>query len=163
MRSRRRSPHPHSTAIGHRRLREARRPARTARRSASRLAADRLRRVRDRDADPGAEARLYTGVEPAPTKPVDEATQADDYVRRSQLAACQPLGRGMLIFFHVTDESAVHRAADRALLPERPAEGEPAARSPLRPGRPKTARYNAIRDRRAAFEGQYLAYTFFQA
>ena len=38
-------------------------------------------------------------------RPVSERRQADDYVEAIRLAACQPLVR-MLIFFHVTDESA---------------------------------------------------------
>ena len=44
----------------------------------------------------------YTGSEPI--RPVDAATQAEDYVEAMQLATCQPLVR-MLLFFHVTDES----------------------------------------------------------
>jgi hypothetical protein len=51
---------------------------------------------------PPEHAGTYTGNEP--TQPVDERTQADDYVEALQLAACQPLVR-MLLFFHVTDES----------------------------------------------------------
>ena len=69
-------------------------------------AADLLRRVRRRVADPGGEAALYTGTEPATTKPVDEATQADVLPRRrSQLAFCQPNVRGLFLF-HAVDETA---------------------------------------------------------
>jgi hypothetical protein len=53
---------------------------------------------------PPADAHAYTGAEPATTKPVDAATQEDDYVQAMRMAACQPLVR-MLLFFHVSDES----------------------------------------------------------
>ncbi len=36
---------------------------------------------------------------------MSERRQADDYVEAIRLASCQPLVR-MLVFFHVTDESA---------------------------------------------------------
>jgi hypothetical protein len=51
---------------------------------------------------PADQASAYTGSEPI--RPVDTATQAEDYVEAMQLATCQPLVR-MLLFFHVTDES----------------------------------------------------------
>jgi hypothetical protein len=54
---------------------------------------------------PRAELSLYSGVRARSIHPVSESRQADDYVEAIHLAACQPLVR-MLIFFHVTDESA---------------------------------------------------------
>ncbi len=54
---------------------------------------------------PRAELDLYSGVRPDSIRPVSELRQADDYVEAIRLAACQPLVK-MLIFFHVTDESA---------------------------------------------------------
>ena len=55
---------------------------------------------------PRSELDLYSGVRPRSIRPVSETRQADDYVDAIRLAACQPLVR-MLIFFHVTDESAL--------------------------------------------------------
>ncbi len=55
---------------------------------------------------PAAKAKLYTGTEPATTKPVDEATQALYYTQAIQLAFCQPNVMGLLLF-HVTDETAL--------------------------------------------------------
>ena len=55
---------------------------------------------------PAAKASLYTGTEPATTKPVTEATQAAYYRRALQLAFCQPNVTGLL-FFHSHDESAL--------------------------------------------------------
>jgi hypothetical protein len=55
---------------------------------------------------PRSELALYSGVKPESIRPVSEVRQADDYVTAIHLAACQPLVR-MLIFFHVTDESAL--------------------------------------------------------
>jgi len=52
---------------------------------------------------PAAKAKLYTGTEPATTKPVDEATQAQYYSQAVQLAFCQPNVMGILLF-HVADE-----------------------------------------------------------
>ncbi len=57
---------------------------------------------------PPSEQGAYTGVEPAPTKPVDSDTQGANYVDAMRLATCQPLVR-MLLFFHVTDESDLGR------------------------------------------------------
>jgi hypothetical protein len=49
-------------------------------------------------------AALYTGTEPATTKPVDEATQAVYYREAVQLAFCQPTVRGLFLF-HSLDET----------------------------------------------------------
>jgi hypothetical protein len=46
---------------------------------------------------------LYTGTEPATTKPVDELTQGDYYTQAVQLAFCQPNVRGLFLF-HTVDE-----------------------------------------------------------
>ncbi|HWE81280.1 MAG TPA: hypothetical protein VG265_06500 [Gaiellaceae bacterium] len=54
---------------------------------------------------PHRDLALYSGSRAPSIKPVSEVRQADDYVAAIRLAACQPLVR-MLIFFHVTDESA---------------------------------------------------------
>ena len=47
---------------------------------------------------PTSKAGLYTGTEPATTKPVPEATQADYYEEALALAFCQPNVVGMLLF-----------------------------------------------------------------
>ena len=52
---------------------------------------------------PAAQAKLYTGTEPATTKPVDEATQSLYYSQAVQLAFCQPNVMGLFLF-HVVDE-----------------------------------------------------------
>ena len=52
---------------------------------------------------PPGKAGLYSGSEPATTKPVDEVTQAAYYTRALQLAFCQPTVAGLL-FFHAVDE-----------------------------------------------------------
>ncbi len=55
---------------------------------------------------PAAKASLYTGTEPATTKPVDEATQAAYYREGLQMAFCQKTVLGVLLF-HVVDEKAL--------------------------------------------------------
>jgi hypothetical protein len=53
---------------------------------------------------PEAERSLYTGTEPATTKPVDEATQGKYYREALALAFCQPNVEGMLLF-HAFDDA----------------------------------------------------------
>jgi hypothetical protein len=55
---------------------------------------------------PPAKQHLYTGDEPATTKPVPEATQAAYYRQGIQLAFCQPNVRGLFLF-HAFDEIAL--------------------------------------------------------
>lgn len=55
---------------------------------------------------PAAKASLYTGKEPATTKPVDEATQASYYHDALALAFCQPNTKAFF-FFHAFDEPAL--------------------------------------------------------
>jgi hypothetical protein len=55
---------------------------------------------------PQAKARLYTGTEPATTRPVDEATQAQMYAQAMQMAFCQKTVMGLFLF-HVQDEAAL--------------------------------------------------------
>jgi hypothetical protein len=55
---------------------------------------------------PLAKTTLYTGTEPATTKPVEESTQAVYYARALQLAFCQPTVTGVLLF-HAVDEQAL--------------------------------------------------------
>jgi hypothetical protein len=55
---------------------------------------------------PAVKASLYTGAEPATTKPVSEATQAAYYRSAIQLAFCQPRVAG-LFFFHTVDEAGL--------------------------------------------------------
>ncbi|HEY2327248.1 MAG TPA: hypothetical protein VGH52_07165 [Gaiellaceae bacterium] len=55
---------------------------------------------------PAAKASLYTGTEPATTKPVDEATQAAYYRQAMQMSFCQKTVLGLLLF-HVVDEKAL--------------------------------------------------------
>src|SRR2546423_6391033 len=52
---------------------------------------------------PSEKTSLYTGAEPATTKPVDEATQAAYYRSAIQLAFCQPRVSGLFLF-HTVDE-----------------------------------------------------------
>jgi hypothetical protein len=52
---------------------------------------------------PAAKQALYTGTEPATTKPVPEATQAAYYREAVQLVFCQPNVRGLFLF-HTVDE-----------------------------------------------------------
>ncbi len=47
---------------------------------------------------PSDKASLYTGAEPATTRPVNEATQAAYYQQALALAFCQPTVDGMLLF-----------------------------------------------------------------
>ena len=55
---------------------------------------------------PAAKAPLYTGTEPATTKPVDEAVQAQMYLQAMQMTFCQPTVLGILLF-HLQDEAAL--------------------------------------------------------
>jgi hypothetical protein len=55
---------------------------------------------------PAAKASLYTGTEPAGTRPVDEATQAAFYEEALALAFCQPTVQGVLLFLS-RDERAL--------------------------------------------------------
>jgi hypothetical protein len=52
---------------------------------------------------PASKASLYVGTEPATTKPVDDATQAQMYAQAMQMTFCQPTVLGLLLF-HVQDE-----------------------------------------------------------
>lgn len=56
---------------------------------------------------PPEKASLYTGTEPALTKPVDETTQAEYYRQAIQLAFCEPTVKA-LFFFHSVDETDLH-------------------------------------------------------
>lgn len=55
---------------------------------------------------PASKLSLYTGVEPASTRPVDEATQAAFYEQALALAYCQPTVQGVLLFLS-RDEQAL--------------------------------------------------------
>ena len=55
---------------------------------------------------PAAKASLYTGTEPATTKPVDEATQAQYYHDALAIAFCQPTVKAFFLF-HAFDESTL--------------------------------------------------------
>lgn len=55
---------------------------------------------------PPGKASLYTGQEPATTKPVSEATQAEYYQQALALAFCQP-NVSALLLFHSIDERAL--------------------------------------------------------
>jgi hypothetical protein len=54
---------------------------------------------------PESKASLYTGAEPATTRPVDEATQASYYSQALSLSFCQPNVEGVLLFL-ARDERA---------------------------------------------------------
>jgi hypothetical protein len=55
---------------------------------------------------PAAKAGLYSGTEPATTKPVDEATQGAMLTQAMQMTFCQPTVLGLMLF-HVQDEPAL--------------------------------------------------------
>jgi hypothetical protein len=55
---------------------------------------------------PATKAPLYTGTEPATTKPVDETVQGQLYLQSLQMTFCQPTVMGLLLF-HVQDEPAL--------------------------------------------------------
>jgi len=55
---------------------------------------------------PPAKAALYVGTEPSTTKPVDPATQAQDYLQAMQMTFCEPNVMGLLLF-HWQDEPAL--------------------------------------------------------
>jgi len=55
---------------------------------------------------PAAKAPLYTGTEPATTRPVDDATQAQMYTQAMQMVFCQKTVMGLFLF-HVQDEAAL--------------------------------------------------------
>jgi hypothetical protein len=55
---------------------------------------------------PGTKAQLYTGTEPATTRPVDEATQAQMYAEAMRMVFCQKTVMGLFLF-HVQDEAAL--------------------------------------------------------
>jgi hypothetical protein len=55
---------------------------------------------------PAAKAQLYTGTEPATTKPVIEAVQARMYEQAMEMSFCQKTVLGLLLF-HVQDEKAL--------------------------------------------------------
>ena len=57
---------------------------------------------------PATKAALYTGVEPASVRPVDNATQSAFYREALGLAFCQPNVKTFL-FFHAVDESNLDR------------------------------------------------------
>jgi hypothetical protein len=52
---------------------------------------------------PPAKTAFYVGTEPATTKPVSEAVQAQYYLQAMQMAFCQPTVLGLMLF-HVQDE-----------------------------------------------------------
>ncbi len=87
---------------------------------------------------PRSELDLYSGVRSPSIRPVSEARQADDYVTAIDLASCQPLVR-MLVFFHVTDESALTGLQTGLFYPD---------------GRPKQSLGRVAAAARAAEEGQ---------
>ena len=98
---------------------------------------------------PAAKQALYTGTEPATTKPVDEATQAAYYRQAMQLAFCQPNVRGLFLF-HAVDETRPRRLAVGPLLRGRHAEVEPRRRYELAIERVAARRRRALRRARAA-------------
>lgn len=56
---------------------------------------------------PAAKAALYTGSEPATTRPVAEETQAAHYEQALALAFCQPTVEGMLLFLSRDERARV--------------------------------------------------------
>ncbi len=66
---------------------------------------------------PAAKAELYTGKEPATTKPVDEATQGSYYHDALALAFCQPNVRAFFVF-HAFDEPNLDRFQSGLFYPD---------------------------------------------
>jgi hypothetical protein len=66
---------------------------------------------------PASKADLYTGTEPATTKPVDEATQGSYYHDALALAFCQPNVRAFFVF-HAFDEPALDRFQSGLYYPD---------------------------------------------
>jgi hypothetical protein len=66
---------------------------------------------------PAAKAKLYTGAEPAATKPVDETTQTAFYRRALELVFCQPTVTGLLLR-HAQDEAALGGSQSGLLYPD---------------------------------------------
>jgi hypothetical protein len=66
---------------------------------------------------PPGQAALYTGSEPATTKPVDEITQAAYYRDAFALAFCQPNVEGIMLF-HAIDETALDRWQSGVYYPD---------------------------------------------
>ena len=98
---------------------------------------------------PAAKAPLYIGTEPATTKPVDEATQAQMYLQAMQMTFCQPTVLGLMLF-HVQDEPVARGLAVGRVLRRRDAE-ELARRWSRR-----AATSRAPRDRRRRCPGLHL-------
>jgi hypothetical protein len=57
---------------------------------------------------PPSKSGVYSGAEPATTRPIDEAAQGTAYAAAIRMAACRPTVR-MLLFFHVSDEPQLER------------------------------------------------------
>ncbi len=76
---------------------------------------------------PTAKSALYTGDEPAVTRPVDEPTQAAYYEQALALSFCQPTVEGMLIFL-VSRRTGARRLAVGRPLRRRHGEDQPSAR-----------------------------------
>ena len=81
---------------------------------------------------PPAKALLYVGTEPATTKPVSEAMQAQYYLQAMQMTFCQPTVLGLMLF-HVQDEPDLVRLAVRRVLRRRHAEDLALCRSAAPP------------------------------
>jgi hypothetical protein len=75
---------------------------------------------------PPGKADLYSGTEPATTRPVDETTQAQRYTEALQLAFCQPTVAGFFVF-HAQDETALPSWQSGVLY----ADGTPKASYPV--------------------------------
>ena len=76
---------------------------------------------------PAEKSALYTGVEPASVRPVDNATQAAYYREALAMAFCQPNVKTFL-FFHAVDEIEPRPLAVRHVLRGRHAEAQPGGR-----------------------------------
>src|SRR5439155_1417718 len=104
---------------------------------------------------PATEQALYTGTEPATTKPVPEETQAAYYREAVQLAFCQPNVRGLFLF-HTADEAGAARAEGEGLLPAAPVcdrvreRGPAGAAARARPARLASSAWTASTSRTAS-------------
>jgi hypothetical protein len=84
---------------------------------------------------PAAKLPLYTGTEPATTKPVPEATQAAYYRQAVQLTFCQPNVRGLFLFHSVDEKDLAGWQSGVYYVDDTPKTSLPAVRLALQESR----------------------------
>jgi len=84
---------------------------------------------------PASKLPLYTGTEPATTKPVPEATQAAYYRQAVQLTFCQPNVRGLFLFHSVDEKDLAGWQSGVYYVDDTPKSSLPAVRLALQESR----------------------------